>query len=71
MAGHGFNSEIAQNKTMAATFDSNLANDNLKSQPISSNQSTSSDISLGKKVITSINLLEISSSSVLDIDIRR
>jgi outer membrane protein assembly factor BamE (lipoprotein component of BamABCDE complex) len=54
MVGHGFNSEIAQNKTMSASFDNNLCVDNLKSQQISSNQSTSSDISLGKKVIKSL-----------------
>ncbi len=46
MLGHGFNSEIAQNKTMAAGFD-----DHLKPQQISSSQSTSSDNSLQKKVI--------------------
>jgi len=51
MLGHGFNSEIAQNKTMATSFDNNLSNDNFKSQQISSNQLTSSDNSLGKKVI--------------------
>jgi len=52
MLGHGFNSEVAQNKTMAASFDNNLSNDNSKPQQISSNQSTSSDNSLGKKVNT-------------------
>jgi hypothetical protein len=46
MLGHGFNSEIAQNKTMTASFD-----DHLKPQQISSSQSTSSDNSLQKKVI--------------------
>ncbi len=70
MAGHGFNSEVAQNKSMAASFDHNQVNDNLKSPVVSSSQSTS-DISLGKKVI----ILSISSQfvlfRVLDINIRR
>jgi len=56
MLGHGFNSEVAQNKTMAASFDNNLSNDNSKPQQISSNQSTSSDNSLGKKVNTKQSL---------------
>jgi hypothetical protein len=51
MVGHGFNGEIAQNKSMAASFDNNLSNDIFKPQQISSNQLTSSDNSLGKKVI--------------------
>jgi len=53
MAGHGFNSEVAQNKSMAASFDNNLSNDSPKSQQISSsvtNQSNSTEPSLGKKV---------------------
>jgi len=56
MAGHGFNSEIAQNKSMAASFDNNSSNDSPKSQrsqQISSsltNQSNSTEPSLGKKV---------------------
>jgi hypothetical protein len=53
MVGHGFKSEIAQNKTMSSTFDENLSNDNLKSQSLqqlSTNQSNSPDISLGRKV---------------------
>ncbi|CAF4066121.1 unnamed protein product, partial [Adineta steineri] len=52
MLGQGFNSEVVQNKTMAASFDSNQSNDNVKSQQTSSNQSTSSDNSLGKKALT-------------------
>ncbi len=53
MVGHGFNSEIAQNKSMAASFDNNLSTDNPKSHQISSsltNQSNSTEPSLGKKV---------------------
>ncbi|CAF4351526.1 unnamed protein product, partial [Adineta steineri] len=52
MLGQGFNSEVVQNKTMAASFDNNQSNDNVKSQQTSSNQSTSSDNSLGKKALT-------------------
>ncbi|CAF1193530.1 unnamed protein product [Rotaria sordida] len=52
MVGHGFNSEIAQNKNMAASFDTNLTFDNSKSQQISSNQLTISENSLGKKTLT-------------------
>jgi hypothetical protein len=52
MLGHGFNSEISQNKTMASSFDNNLSNDMFKTtSQISSNQSTLSENSLGKKVI--------------------
>ena len=52
MLGHGFNSETSQTKTMASSFDNNLSNDIFKPTPqISSNQSTSSENSLGKKVI--------------------
>lgn len=50
MLGHGFNSEVAQNKTMAATFDTNQAADAFKPQQLSSNQSISSEHTLGKKV---------------------
>ena len=50
MIGHGFNSEISQNKQMTNNFDNNPSHDNLKSQQITSNQLTSSDNSLGKKV---------------------
>jgi len=53
MVGHGFNSEIAQNKSMAASFDNNLSTDNPKSHQISSsltNQSNSTEPSLEKKV---------------------
>jgi len=53
MLGHGFNSEIAQNKNMTGNFDNNnLSNDSpqvQRSQQISSSP-TSTDISLGKKV---------------------
>ena len=66
MVGHGFNSEVAQNKSMAATFDHNLVNDNLKSPAISSSQSIS-DISLGKKVI----IQSIYSKSILSLCLRR
>ncbi|CAF3421653.1 unnamed protein product [Rotaria sp. Silwood1] len=52
MLGHGFNSEIAQNKTMAASFDTNVTFENSKPQQISSNQSTISENSLGKKTLT-------------------
>lgn len=56
MIGHGFNSEIAQNKNMAAIFDNNQSGDNQnsqRSQQISSSlntQSNSQEVSLGKKV---------------------
>ncbi len=56
MVGHGFNSEIAQNKSMAATFDNNLSGDSPKSQrsqQISSSlitQSNSTETPIGKKV---------------------
>ncbi len=53
MVGHGFKSEIAQNKTMASTFDDNVSNDTPKSQSLqhlSTNQTNPPDISLGKKV---------------------
>jgi hypothetical protein len=53
MLGHGFNSEIAQNKNMTGNFDNNnLSNDSpqvQRSQQISSSP-TSTDSSLGKKV---------------------
>ena len=48
MVGHGFNSEVAQHKTMAATFDSNASNDTLKSLQASPNQAVASDNHLGK-----------------------
>lgn len=57
MVGHGFNSEIAQNKSMAAIFDNNSSGDSPKSQraqPISSSStgpSNAADVHLGKKVI--------------------
>ncbi len=56
MVGHGFNSEVAQNRSMAAAFDSNLSGDSPKSQrsqQISSSltaQSNSTESSIGKKV---------------------
>ncbi len=53
MLGHGFNSEIAQNKNMTGNFDNNNpSNDSpqiQRSQQISSSP-TSTDTSLGKKV---------------------
>ncbi|CAF4100717.1 unnamed protein product, partial [Rotaria sp. Silwood2] len=52
MLGHGFNSEVAQNKSMAASFDTNLTLDNSKPQQISLNQSAVSENSLGKKTLT-------------------
>jgi hypothetical protein len=52
MLGHGFNSEVAQNKTMAATFDSSQSTDTFNSQQNSTNQSTASENSLGKKVLS-------------------
>ncbi|CAF3314982.1 unnamed protein product [Rotaria socialis] len=52
MLGHGFNSEVAQNKSMAASFDSNLSADSLKPQQISPNQSTVSESSIAKKTLT-------------------
>ncbi len=63
MLGHGFNSEVAQNKTMAASFEQNLSNDNLKAQSIVSNQFFSTDNSLGKKVVPT-NLLLFSPHSL-------
>ncbi|CAF0785506.1 unnamed protein product [Rotaria sordida] len=55
MIGQGFNSEIAQNKTMSSVFNNNLSDDNIKSQQISSsltNQSNSTENSLVKKTLT-------------------
>lgn len=57
MVGHGFNSEVAQNKNMASMFDNNSSGDSPKSQraqPISSSltgSSNTTEVSLGKKVI--------------------
>jgi len=56
MVGQGFNSEIAQNKNMAASFDGNFSSDSPKSQlsqqSLSSltNQSNSTEAPIGKKV---------------------
>ncbi|CAF1526039.1 unnamed protein product [Adineta ricciae] len=52
MLGHGFNSEVAQNKTMAATFDGIASNDTLKSLQASPSQAVASDNHLGKKTLT-------------------
>lgn len=80
MVGHGFNSEIAQNKSMAAIFDKNSSGDSPKSQraqQISSSftgQPTTTEApSLGKKVIVSekIKFLFFVSLIYSDIDIRR
>jgi hypothetical protein len=59
MLGHGFTSEVAQNKSMAATFDHALGTDSPKSQhiPLSTsmtNMSNSAENSLGKKVVLSL-----------------
>lgn len=57
MVGHGFNSEVAQNKNMAASFDNHFLNESPKSErsPQTSSsanyQSNSADIPIGKKVI--------------------
>jgi hypothetical protein len=63
MVGHGFTSEIAQNKSMAASFDNGSSNENSKSQSsphslvsssaaaaTSNNSSNTNENSLGKKV---------------------
>ena len=50
MLGHGFNAEIVQNKSMAAHFNSSPSMDNVNSQQTLSNQSISSENSLGKRV---------------------
>ena len=57
MVGHGFSSEVAQNRSMAAAFDGDRSSDSPKSQrsqPMSSfptAQSNSAETSIGKKVI--------------------
>lgn len=68
MVGHGFNSEIAQNKSMAALFDNNSSGDSPKSkraQQISSSfagpSTTGEAPSLGKKVILSAKIKDFSS----------
>ncbi|CAF3566436.1 unnamed protein product [Rotaria sp. Silwood1] len=52
MTGHGFNSEIAQNKSISPIFDNNQSNDNIKSQKISSSLTNSTENSLVKKTLT-------------------
>lgn len=72
MVGHGFNSEISQNKALA----NNLSNDNYKSSNNSSSQLTSSENLIGKKIKvihTDFFLLKENSFFffLLDINIRR
>lgn len=50
MLGHGFNSEVAQNKSMAASFENNVSIDSLKPQQVSLNQSSTTENPIGKKV---------------------
>ena len=56
MLGHGFSSEIAQNKNMAASFDGILSNDRPKSpsvqqlSSISTNSTNPNENAIGKKV---------------------
>ncbi len=56
MVGHGFNSEVAQNRSMAAAFEGGLSSDSPKSQrsqqisSFSPTQSNSAETSIGKKV---------------------
>mgnify|MGYP006983680545 FL=1 len=58
MVGHGFNSEVAQNRNMASVFDSNSSNNSPKAQrseqissSLNSQQNYSTDAPvLGKKV---------------------
>ena len=74
MVGHGFKSEVAQNKNMASTFDNNsLNNDTPKSQSLQELSTNSSDTPLGKKVnfIFPKTKKQISLFSFLDINIRR
>ncbi|CAF2579551.1 unnamed protein product [Rotaria sp. Silwood2] len=55
MIGQGFNSEVAQNKSMSSIFDNNQSHDNKKSQQISpslTNQSNSTESSIAKKTLT-------------------
>ncbi|UJR28491.1 hypothetical protein I4U23_009729 [Adineta vaga] len=58
MIGHGFSSEISQNKPISNNFDQNLSNDSPKSQrsqqfsSSSTNQSNSTEISINKKTLT-------------------
>ena len=65
MIGHGFNSEVIQNKTMASSFDSQQVKENLNSFQIAS---PISDGSVGKKVIQLKKIL-IDNKIHLDIDI--
>jgi hypothetical protein len=66
MLGHGFDSEIAQNKNMAASFDNHQSDDNLKQQQISTRQSTpTTENSIGKKVRIEIwALIEVTDIAV-------
>ncbi|CAF3724612.1 unnamed protein product [Adineta steineri] len=55
MLGHGFNSEISQNKSISSNFDSNASHGSPKlqhSQQTSANSSNSTEVSLGKKTLT-------------------
>lgn len=59
MVGHGFNSEVVQNRNMASTFDSNSSNDSPKPQrsqqisPSLNSLQNSNDVpAIGKKALT-------------------
>lgn len=71
MVGHGFTSEVAQNKTMAASFDNTHSQHSPKLQPSSHSSSISSsnnqhsntsDNPLGKKVRDASHLNEKTNS---------
>lgn len=77
MISHGFNSEIAQNKSLSTVFDSNSANNspksNQKSIP-SSNQSNSTENALTKKVNSLVffkNIFLFIKTCITEFNIRR
>ena len=50
MIGYGFNSEVAQNKTMATSFYSSTTEESVPATQTSAASNTSSEHALGKKV---------------------